>query len=98
MFNLDPKVSRHATAALLGGGAILSAQRRDDINQLPANFPVPLEDGACDHLVGMTVPVISLPGTSRRAVTLANVPSDWNDIRAHGAAGRKVVRCGTTLA
>ncbi len=43
--------------------------------ELPANLPVPADDGACDHLPGLTLPSISLPTTANRSVNLAAQPS-----------------------
>ena len=42
-----------------------------DLGTLPANLPVPEDDGACDHLPGMTVPAMALPSTAGRSVILA---------------------------
>ncbi len=42
-----------------------------DHTQLPEGLPVPVDDGACDHLVGMSVPAIALPSTAGRDVVLA---------------------------
>jgi peroxiredoxin len=42
-----------------------------DLGTLPADLPVPVDDGACDHLVGMSVPAIALPSTAGRDVVLA---------------------------
>jgi peroxiredoxin len=42
-----------------------------DHTTLPEGLPVPVDDGACDHLVGMSVPVIALPSTAGRDVVLA---------------------------
>jgi peroxiredoxin len=38
---------------------------------LPAGLPVPVDDGAADHLRGMPVPSIALPSTSGRTVDLS---------------------------
>jgi peroxiredoxin len=35
----------------------------DDFRALPADLPVPEDDGAADHLVGMRLPPLSLPAT-----------------------------------
>jgi peroxiredoxin len=51
-------------------------------NVLPPNLPRPTDDGACDHLVGMTIPRLTLPSTSGRAVELATLP-----------AGRSIIYC-----
>ena len=34
-----------------------------DVTQLPEGLPVPVDDGACDHLVGQTFPEIALPSS-----------------------------------
>jgi peroxiredoxin len=43
-----------------------------DLATLPAGLPVPQDDGACDHLVGMAVPAISLPSTAGWDIVLAD--------------------------
>jgi peroxiredoxin len=35
-----------------------------DFSQLPADLPVPEDDGAADHLAGLTVPEVELPSTT----------------------------------
>ncbi|HEX5994355.1 MAG TPA: redoxin family protein [Jiangellales bacterium] len=42
----------------------------NDWNQLPANLPVPEDDGAADHLSGLKAPRIELPGTAGETVRL----------------------------
>jgi peroxiredoxin len=42
-----------------------------ELESLPAGLPVPVDDGACDHLPGMTVPAMALPSTAGRSVVLA---------------------------
>jgi peroxiredoxin len=42
-----------------------------DPRVLPTDLPVPVDDGACDHLPGRAVPSIALPSTSGRTVDLA---------------------------
>jgi peroxiredoxin len=41
-----------------------------DIQQLPDDLPVPVDDGACDHLTGMDVPGVELPSTGGGTVRL----------------------------
>ncbi len=42
-----------------------------DLHTLPANLPVPVDDGACDHLLGSTLPSVSLTSTAGKAVDLS---------------------------
>lgn len=42
--------------------------------QLPANLPVPKDDGACDHLLGSQLPDVSLVSTSSRHINLRQQP------------------------
>lgn len=37
--------------------------RSDDLHALPPDLPVPVDDGACDHLPGARLPAIALPAT-----------------------------------
>lgn len=53
----------------------------NNLTQLPPNLPVPMDDGACDHLEGLDVPAIALRSTGGRVVDLA------------GLRGRTVVYC-----
>jgi peroxiredoxin len=55
--------------------------RTDDLFELPPDLPVPVDDGACDHLPGMAVPPVSLRSTAGRWVRLSELP------------GRTVVYC-----
>lgn len=41
-----------------------------DFQDLPDDLPVPMDDGACDHLTGMVVPGIALPSTGGGTVRL----------------------------
>jgi peroxiredoxin len=47
-----------------------------DAYTLPTNLPVPVDDGAADHLRGAVVPSIALPATSGRVVNLADLARD----------------------
>jgi peroxiredoxin len=40
---------------------------------LPANLPVPTDDGAADHLAGMRLPEIALPATNGSAIRLCDL-------------------------
>lgn len=55
--------------------------RTDNLYELPENLPVPVDDGACDHLSGMELPSVPLLSTAGRIVDLGSLP------------GRTVVYC-----
>jgi len=42
--------------------------------EIPDDLPVPLDDGACDHLAGMTLPGITLATTDGRQVDVSKLP------------------------
>ncbi len=44
-----------------------------DLTSLPDNLPVPVDDGACDHLAGMHLPSLTLAATSGEAVNLGTM-------------------------
>ncbi len=44
--------------------------RPDDLHALPEGLPVPVDDGACRHLPGLTLPPIELPSTGGGTVRL----------------------------
>lgn len=45
--------------------------RTDNVYKLPDNLPVPVDDGACRHLLGMQLPAVSLPSTAGEVVDLS---------------------------
>ncbi len=55
--------------------------RSDNLYELPQNIPVPVDDGACDHLPGLRLPSMLLRSTTGRSIDLASL------------AGRTVVYC-----
>jgi peroxiredoxin len=44
-------------------------------DQLPADLPRPIDDGACDHLIGAKIPSIRLPATDGRLLALDELAS-----------------------
>ena len=44
-----------------------------DLGRLPDDLPVPVDDGAADHLVGLTIPPLSLPSTLGGTITISDV-------------------------
>lgn len=55
--------------------------RTDDLYELPKDLPVPVNDGACNHLAGTRLPSIQLMSTSGHIVDLSTLD------------GRTVVYC-----
>ena len=45
--------------------------RSDDIHGLPADLPVPIDDGACEHLPGLALPTLALRSTDGETVDLS---------------------------
>ncbi len=44
------------------------AKRTDDLHALPLDLPIPVDDGACDHLPGLPLPPVPLAATDGEAV------------------------------
>lgn len=42
-----------------------------DLHTLPANLPIPIDDGACDHLLGIALPSLSLTSSAGESVNLS---------------------------
>ena len=55
--------------------------RTDNVYELPPNLPVPVDDGACDHLPGMRLPSVPVMSTAGRMADLSRLE------------GRTVVYC-----
>jgi peroxiredoxin len=64
----------------------MAAHDANDLSRLPPDLPVPIDDGACDHLAGMRVPDIALRATSGRDVVLATVPG-WTVVYTYPRTG-----------
>jgi peroxiredoxin len=47
---------------------------------LPQDLPVPKEDGACDHLPGLTLPALSLRATTGATIDLAEVGAEGTTV------------------
>ena len=48
-----------------------------DPTLLPSNLPEPVDDGACDHLLGLELPAIELSSTAGTVHSLHDVSSRW---------------------
>jgi peroxiredoxin len=55
--------------------------RHDNLYELPKDLPIPVDDGACNHLPGMHLPSVPLKSTTGRVVDLSKL------------LGRTVVYC-----
>lgn len=58
-----------------------------NLSQLPANLPVPQDDGAAAHLNGAVVDNVSLPSTTGRSVDVAAEPG-WVVVYCYPMTGR----------
>jgi peroxiredoxin len=43
------------------------------LTELPQDLPIPVDDGACDHLLGSCLPSIALPSTQGKCVNLSTI-------------------------
>ena len=48
--------------------------RHGSLLELPLDLPVPIDDGAADHLVGLKLPSLTLPATDGSRVDLSALP------------------------
>jgi peroxiredoxin len=58
----------------------------DDIRTLPSELPVPMDDGACAHLIGMRVPSLTLASTAGHGVRLSDIPG-WTVVYCYPRTG-----------
>jgi len=61
--------------------------RSNNLNELPADLPVPVDDGATRHLAGMALPALELPSTSGKTVNLARLGAAWTVIYCYPRTG-----------
>lgn len=59
----------------------------DVIFSIPVDLPIPLDDGACEHLENMLLPDVSLWSTDDQEINLSN-SSNWNVIFCYPMTGR----------
>ncbi|CAM3698006.1 peroxiredoxin [Polynucleobacter brandtiae] len=45
-----------------------------DLSKTPDDLPIPLDDGAAKHLIGMSLPNITLASTNGKSIALASYP------------------------
>ena len=58
-----------------------------NIHELPKDLPVPVDDGACDHLPGTALPSMAIRSTRDRTVNPAQIPG-WLVIYCYPMTGR----------
>lgn len=61
--------------------------RSDDLYSLPSGLPVPVDDGACNHLPGLRMPSHPLQATSGDMIRLDQRPVRWTVIYAYPRTG-----------
>ena len=61
--------------------------RNDDLHSLPPNLPVPVDDGACAHLVGARIPPIALLATNGERIRLDERRAAWTVVYAYPRTG-----------
>jgi peroxiredoxin len=81
-------MTRRHLGILIGASLPAMAQQPDSFMQLPANLPVPLDDGACDHLQGMKVPSIALRSTKGRMVNVSEPSNERIIVYAYPRTGQ----------
>jgi len=62
--------------------------RNDELHQLPPDLPVPQDDGAARHLIGMAVPPVALPSTSGQLVRLDDPTVSLSVVYCYPRTGR----------
>lgn len=60
---------------------------KDFLHELPKDLPTSLDDGACDHLLGLLLPSVNLYSTTGRTVNPAQI-SNWLVIYCYPMTGR----------
>src|SRR6266511_3660392 len=62
--------------------------RTDDLYQLPADLPVPVDDGAARHLSGAALPPVALPSPSGGLVRLDDAAIPFAVVYCYPRTGR----------
>jgi peroxiredoxin len=74
--------------AKLGRRAGAQARPERDLLTLPPNLPVPVDDGACDHLEGLAIPSMKLRSTADRWVDLSEADAPRIVVYVYPRTGR----------
>ena len=59
----------------------------DFLRDIPNNLSVPVDDGACNHLEGLTLPSVDLPSTAGGTINPSQIPG-WLVIYCYPMTGR----------
>ena len=59
-----------------------------NVTDLPSDLPRPVDDGACDHLIGLAMPPLRLPSTAGRLVDLGALTAPRTVIYCYPRTGR----------
>ena len=65
-----------------------AAQQATGLTELPANLPVPKDDGGARHLRGMVLPDLELPSTANRRINLSKIGAPRIVVYAYPMTGR----------
>lgn len=60
---------------------------KDFLRTIPSDLPVPVDDGGCSHLQGLTLPSVNLPSTSGGTVNPSQIPG-WLVIYCYPMTGQ----------
>ena len=62
--------------------------KKNDLYNIPADLPVPVDDGACKHLVGMQVPRITLVSTAKQRLNMAEAARERTVVYCYPRTGK----------
>lgn len=61
--------------------------RSDDLYSVPPDLPAPVDDGACNHLLGASMPSLALPATTGEQLSPTAHSSRWTVLYAYPRTG-----------
>ncbi len=62
--------------------------RTDNLYTLPQSLPIPVDDGACNHLLQLALPSMELPATSGQLVNLYKEGRPWVVVYCYPRTGQ----------
>ncbi len=65
---------------------MLTPQPSDVLSSIPTDLPIPIDDGACQHLENKLMPDITLPSTDDERVNLSQL-TGWNVLFCYPMTG-----------